>query len=121
MMIQCALTIALLCSHTHASEKYPELSTELATGRGVWLQNCETCHAYGIAGAPNPLEPPEWEERVKTPLTTLYEHATQGFFGVNDTYMPPRGGNPELSDSDVESAVDYMLALARFYLSTKEK
>lgn len=121
VMTQWILTGALLVAHAHASDKYPELSNELAAGRSVWLDNCETCHAYGIAGAPNPLQPPEWSERLRTPLSTLYEHAIEGFFGATDTYMPPRGGNANLTDSEVKSAVDYMAALARFYLSKKEK
>lgn len=121
MMMPWTLAGALLVIPAHASDKYPEFSDELAAGRHVWLKNCETCHAYGIAGAPNPLQPPEWADRVKIPLTILYEHAIQGFFGPTDTHMPPRGGNPELKDSEVESAVDYMLALARFYLSNDER
>ncbi|MFK7996523.1 MAG: cytochrome c5 family protein [Granulosicoccus sp.] len=119
--IQCVLSGALLSISAHASEEYPPLSDELASGRVVWLKNCETCHAYGIAGAPNPLQPPEWNKRLNTPLNTLYEHAIQGFYGKTDTFMPPRGGNPQLSDSEVQSAVDYMLALAKFYLSIKER
>lgn len=120
-MIYWALTGALLIMPVRASDKYPELSDDLTSGRAVWLNNCETCHAYGIAGAPNPLNPPEWNERLKTPLSTLYEHAILGFYGETGTYMPPRGDNPELSDSEVQSAVNYMLALANFYLTTKEK
>lgn len=104
-----------------ATEKYPALTNELANGRSIWLANCETCHAYGTAGAPNPLKPTEWEERVEKPQATLYEHAIQGFYGESDTYMPPRGGNPELSDEDVMSAVDYMVALANFYLQKNQE
>ena len=120
MLYQCALFCALVCLPVYSDDRYPYLSGDFAEGRVVWLENCETCHAYGTAGAPNPLKPPEWTERVKKPVEILYEHAIQGFYGKSDTYMPPRGGNPDLSDVQVRSAVDYMLALAFFYLSDKE-
>lgn len=101
--------------------KYPVFSPDLLDGRDIWLANCETCHAYGTAGAPNPLIPSQWEQRLKTPLPVLYQHAIDGFYGESDTYMPARGGNPNLSDQQVQSAVNYMLALAQFTLDTKAK
>ncbi|MFK8082649.1 MAG: cytochrome c5 family protein [Granulosicoccus sp.] len=100
--------------------KYPILSPELNDGRTVWLGNCETCHAYGTAGAPNPRKPKQWEHRLKRPRLVLYQHAIEGFYGENDTYMPARGGNPDLSDEQVKTAVDYMLALARFYMTQRK-
>jgi len=88
----------------------------LVQGRAVWLANCETCHGYGIAGAPIPMEPAEWQPRLQQPMDVLYGHAINGFFGPDDAYMPPRGGNPKLSDAEVKSAVDYVTTLARHYI-----
>lgn len=95
--------------------KYPVLSPQLIDGRTIWLGNCETCHAYGTAGAPNPLKPSQWEHRLTKPLRLLYRHAIEGFYGETDTHMPARGGNPDLNDEQVQTAVVYMLALARFF------
>lgn len=91
----------------------------LVQGRGIWLATCETCHGYGIAGAPIPMEPDEWALRVQQPISVLYTHAIDGFFGPDDAYMPPRGGNAALSDAQVRLAVDYMVALARHYITEK--
>lgn len=88
----------------------------LGQGRQVWLQNCETCHGYGVAGAPVPMRPGDWAARVGKPKALLYEHAIEGFFGPEDTLMPARGGNDELSDEEVMRAVDYMVELAKHYL-----
>lgn len=88
----------------------------LVQGRTIWLDNCEGCHGYGIAGAPIPMEPLAWQPRLQQPMSTLYNHAINGFFGPDDTMMPPKGGNPTLSDQEVRSAVDYMAALARHYI-----
>ena len=94
-------------------------TSELSQGRDIWMANCKGCHAYGTAGAPVPMIPEEWQKRVIKDRDTLYDHAINGFFGEDDTMMPERGGNPELSDSQVKLAVDYMVALAIFYIETK--
>lgn len=98
------------------SSDYVEFETPvLKQGRTIWLGTCESCHGYGIAGAPIPMEASEWKERLKKPQSVLYEHAIKGFFGPDDTMMPERGGNSELSDDEVKAAVDYMTTLARHY------
>ena len=92
----------------------------LTQGRVLWLANCEGCHGYGTAGAPIPMVPAEWEGRLGKARETLYKHAIEGFFGPDDTMMPPRGGNEALTDDEVRAAVDYMAALATSYLEQGE-
>ena len=89
------------------------------TGRTLWIENCANCHAYGTAGAPVPMRPEEWSFRVTKDRAVLYDHAINGFFGEEDTYMPERGGNPELSDEQVKQSVDYMVNLANYYIKVK--
>ena len=43
----------------------------------------------------------------------LHEHAINGHFGPKGTMMPPRGGNDALTDDEVKSAVNYMVAASR--------
>jgi cytochrome c5 len=101
---------------------YVQLQGEhLQQGRMIWLSTCEGCHGYGIAGAPVPMVPDEWAPRLEKGKTVLYEHAINGYFGVDDTMMPARGGNPDLSDDEVKSAVDYMTALAAHYIQLERK
>ena len=96
---------------------YPELDGPgLSEGRSVWMANCEGCHGYGFGGAPVPMRPRDWEARLARGKALLYEHAINGFFGPDDTLMPERGGNPQLSDAQVRAAVDYMTALATYYI-----
>lgn len=92
-------------------------SDALSQGRELWIENCEGCHAYGIAGAPVPMRLADWKNRVTKPREVLYDHAINGFFGEDDTMMPERGGNPELSDEEVKLAVDYMHSLATYYIN----
>ena len=122
------LTLLLFsCSmHTHlyASDDNIFLhfsSDSLQKGRTVWIENCKGCHAYGIAGAPVPMITSDWQARVIKPRQTLYRHAIEGFFGPDDTMMPERGGNSDLSDLEIMSAVDYMVALAEHTIRLSRK
>jgi cytochrome c5 len=42
----------------------------------------------------------------------MVERAIKGFQGTKG-FMPPRGGNPALSDSEVANAVAYMVAQSK--------
>jgi cytochrome c5 len=115
--------VALLFSATLTAENpaYRQFDGEqLAQGRTIWLGTCEGCHGYGTAGAPIPMHPDEWRERLGKDRELLYRHAIEGFFGPDYTYMPPRGGNDALSDHEVRLAVDYMTTLATHYLQSEE-
>jgi len=115
-----ALLLALAACPARAGD-WPRFAGEtLALGRDVWLDNCEGCHAYGIAGAPLAGDAQAWAQRVQQGRETLYEHAMEGFFGPRGTMMPPRGGNDELTDEQVRAAVDYMVRLLPQELETEE-
>lgn len=89
----------------------------ISKGRDIWLSNCESCHGYGIADAPIPMNPDEWGFRISKGKKTLYEHAINGFMGPDYSMMPARGGNDELNDEEVKLAVDYMVFLAGYYIN----
>lgn len=82
-------------------------------GRQVWQGTCIGCHADGLAGAPPVGDATAWAPRIAKGRPTLLRHALGGFFGPDHSMMPPRGGNPKLSDAEVGAALDYMLALVR--------
>jgi cytochrome c5 len=89
----------------------------LSQGREIWLKNCETCHGYGVADAPIPMNPDEWGSRLNQGKQVLYEHAINGFIGPDYSMMPARGGNDDLNDEEVKLAVDYMVFLASYYIN----
>jgi cytochrome c5 len=41
-------------------------------------------------------------------MKVLQDHAIKGFQGKQGV-MPPKGGNPALSDDDIKNAIKYML------------
>ena len=110
--------VAQAASQAASSEKYIESDdVGLQKGRIIWLDNCESCHGYGIADAPIPMQPKQWKHRVSKQTEVLYSHAIEGFIGEDYSMMPARGGNEDLGDEEVRLAVDYMVFLARFYIN----
>ena len=77
------------------------------TGQQVFGQVCKTCHEPGIAGAPKVGDKSAWGPRIAEGENTLVQHAVNGFQGKTGV-MPPKGGNPSLTDDEVHRAVVYM-------------
>lgn len=74
-------------------------------GKKIYQTTCALCHAAGIAGAPKPGDMAAWGPRVAQGYATLYSHAITGIRG-----MPPKGGNPSLTEADIANAVGYMFS-----------
>ncbi|GBL47451.1 cytochrome c5 [Sulfuriferula multivorans] len=72
-------------------------------GKQVFDEVCTACHTPGALGAPKFGNKADWAPRIKQGYATLIQHAEQGI-----RQMPPRGGNPDLSDIEIARAVAYM-------------
>jgi cytochrome c5 len=77
------------------------------TGQQVFAQVCKTCHETGLAGAPKLGDKAQWTPRIAQGEQTLVQHAIAGFQGKTGV-MPPKGGNPQLTDEEVHRAVVYI-------------
>ncbi len=77
-------------------------------GKSTFEAVCTACHSAGVAGAPKFGNKAEWAPRIAKGKDALYHSALHG-----KGAMPAKGGNPALSDADVEAAVDYMIAAAK--------
>ncbi|MGY2464312.1 c-type cytochrome [Vreelandella sulfidaeris] len=73
-------------------------------GEGIYGNVCSACHESGAAGAPVRGNEEAWAERTEQGFATLLEHAINGIGA-----MPPKGGNPNLSDEEVEAAVAHLV------------
>lgn len=82
-------------------------AAEAAPGETVYHGLCHACHAAGLAGAPKPDDTEAWKERAAKGLDAMVATAIQGQGG-----MPPRGGNPALTDEEIREAIQYMLVQA---------
>jgi len=78
------------------------------SGPQVYNSACLVCHGAGIGGAPILGDAAQWVERIAQGTDTLRQHALVGFTGATGT-MPPKGGRIDLSDAEIEAAVDYMV------------
>jgi cytochrome c5 len=81
------------------------------TGPQVYNQACVACHSPTTAaatGAPALGDGASWAARVAQGMETLTDHAINGYTGESG-YMPPKGGQVNLSDEEVISAIEYML------------
>jgi cytochrome c5 len=76
-------------------------------GEQVFQSVCKTCHEPGIAGAPKVGDKAAWAPSIKKGYETLVQHAINGFQEPGKV-MPPKGGNPDLADVEVQRAVVYM-------------
>lgn len=86
----------------------PVANAEPRSGDKVYGIACVACHGSGVAGAPRVGDAAAWSARVAQGADLLYDHAINGYSG-SAGYMPPKGGNPDLSDDEVKAAVDYMV------------
>ena len=78
-------------------------------GEQVYSMACMACHGAGIAGAPRTGDIGAWSDRISAGMDVLFNHAINGFQGSKGM-MPAKGGNPSLSDAEVQAAVEYMVA-----------
>ncbi len=77
---------------------------EPLSGEQIYRNNCAACHDTGAMQAPLTSDADTWNDRLGQDRETLVRHAIEGI-----GQMPARGGNPNLSDEEVEASVDYML------------
>lgn len=79
-------------------------------GKAIFGQLCTTCHSTGAAGAPKITDKAVWAPRVKEGIATLVKHAIDGYTGPDGNHMPAKGGNPALTDAQVEATVKWMVS-----------
>ncbi len=82
--------------------------TMLTQGKAIYEKSCAACHATGAAGAPKFGDKVAWKGHIKEGLDHLVEAAIRGTGA-----MPPRGGNPQLSDAELRAAVAYIMENSR--------
>jgi cytochrome c5 len=94
---------ALAEAQSAAAEAAPAGDTA-ADGAQVYGGLCKACHDAGVAGAPISGSEQMVERLTAKGLEGLVGNAINGF-----NTMPPRGGNPSLTDEQIQAAVEFML------------
>jgi len=83
--------------------KDPSAPKVLKSAEEVYKATCAACHGAGVAGAPKLGDAAAWKARIAEGYDTLVKHAIEGLRA-----MPPKGGNPDLDDIEVERVVVMM-------------
>jgi len=73
-------------------------------GKEVVETLCAVCHRTGVNGAPKIGDRNAWAKLTSKGLTGLTAVALKGI-----RKMPPHGGNPNLTDTEIERAITYMV------------
>jgi cytochrome c5 len=73
------------------------------SGEAIVNNACIACHGTGAMGAPKIGDKGAWGPRIAKGYKALISNAIKGI-----RMMPPRGGNPDLSDDELAHAVAFM-------------
>jgi cytochrome c5 len=93
------LAVAVAVAHEEAWGQGDERS-----GKQVVEAVCLACHGSGANGAPKIGDKKAWDKRASQGLPGLTKNALKGI-----RQMPSHGGNPSLTDLEIERAITYMV------------
>lgn len=82
----------------------PAASQGPRSAADVYNTVCMACHMTGAAGAPKTGDKAAWEPRVGVGMDALVQTVITG-----KGAMPPKGGNPGLSDDEIRGAIEHIL------------
>jgi cytochrome c5 len=95
---------AALAEAQAAATQVAPAGETVVDGAAVYDGLCKTCHATGIADAPIPGSEQMAARETEKGLDGLVQSAINGL-----NAMPPRVGNPSLTDEQIRAAVEFML------------
>jgi cytochrome c5 len=79
-----------------------------AEGKAVYDKTCFACHQQSVAGSPKLGDKEAWAPRIKTGAAAMVQSVIKG-----KGAMPPKAGNPSLSDAEIRAAVDFMVSQSK--------
>jgi len=79
-----------------------------ADGKGIYDKVCFACHAQSVAGSPKLGDKAAWAPRIQTGTNAMLQSVIKG-----KGAMPPKAGNPSLSEQEIRAAIDFMVSQAK--------
>ena len=95
---------AAALAETQAATASAQSAVAEMDGEQVYNGLCMTCHDAGVADAPIPGSDQMAQRLIEKGIETLVTNAINGI-----NVMPPRGGDPGLTDEQIRAAVEFML------------
>jgi len=90
------------------------IAPKARTGEEVYGAICTACHETGALEAPKANTKEDWTNRLANGLKGLMDSAING-----KGQMPARGGDPSLTDDEIQNAILYMTKKAGIDLSSE--
>ncbi len=90
-----------------AANKAADVASQNA-GQRIYETSCASCHDSGMMGAPKIGDKAAWAGHFEHGMEHMVGNVISGI-----GKMPPRGGNPNLSDADVKMAVEYLIGKSK--------
>jgi cytochrome c5 len=79
-----------------------------ADGKVVYDKVCFACHLQSVAGSPKLGDKAAWAPRIQTGTDAMVQSVIKG-----KGAMPPKAGNPSLSDAEIRAAVEFMVGQSK--------
>jgi cytochrome c5 len=79
-----------------------------ANGKAIYDKVCFACHAQSIAGSPPLGDKAAWAPRIKQGMDAMVQTVIKG-----KGAMPPKAGNPALTDAEIRAAVEFMVSQSK--------
>jgi len=98
------ITVVVCSSLVPAAAQAASAQKRERGGKEVVETVCAVCHTTGVNGAPKIGDRNAWAKLTSKGLTGLTAVALKGI-----RRMPPHGGNPDLTDTEIERAISYMV------------
>jgi cytochrome c5 len=78
------------------------------SGKAVYDKVCFACHAQSIAGSPPLGDKAAWAPRLQQGMDALVQSVIKG-----KGAMPPKAGNPALTEAEARAAVEFMVSQSK--------
>src|SRR5574340_254372 len=105
-----SLRLITLAMASAASVSFSAAADDLSQGEAVYNETCVACHGGDGAGSlPGVPDLTEKTGPLSHDDAVLLKRMAEGFQSPGSPMgMPPRGGNPALTDADLKAVLKYM-------------
>lgn len=94
-------------------DAYAVVRAEMPAGKPLYENNCAVCHGYdgegAMPGVRSMTSNSLWTEKSDQELVTIIINGVESTDGP--VSMPPKGGNPALTEKQIQSIVSYLRIL----------
>jgi cytochrome c5 len=104
------VAMALIVTWPVSGMAGPTADPTITSGKAVYEHSCITCHGDdGTGGMPGVPDMTKTGGSLDKPDVELIQNIINGFQSPGAPLaMPARGGNPELTDEQVQAVIDYI-------------